>query len=94
MWDVVEDNFPGVIKALVVWPPPWHAQLVLKALEARKARNELPEGFVLAEAPPDEASSTRVRELCKAGQWNALAASGLLHPAVVDALSERRWLQD
>ena len=43
--------------------------------------------------PTEEASSTRVRELCKAGQWNALAASGLLHPAVVDALIERRWLQ-
>ena len=66
----------------------------LRALEARHACGKLPSGFVLAEAPPEGASSTRVRELCKAGQWNALAASGLLHPAVVDALSERRWLQD
>lgn len=65
----------------------------LQALEARHARGKLPSRFVLAEAPPEEASSTRVRELCKAGQWNALAASGLLHPAVVDTLSEWRWLQ-
>ena len=65
----------------------------LRALEARHACGKLPSGFVLAEAPTEEASSTRVRELCKAGQWNALAASGLLHPAVVDALIERRWLQ-
>ena len=65
----------------------------LRALEGRHACGKLPSGFVLAEAPPKEASSTRVRELCKAGQWNALAASGLLHPAVVNALIERRWLQ-
>ena len=65
----------------------------LAALEARKARNKLPRGFVLAEAPPDEASSTRVRELCKAARWDELAASHLLHPGVVRALRERRWLQ-
>ena len=64
----------------------------LRALEARHAHGKLPSGFVLAEAPPEQVSSTRVREICKKGQWNALAASGLLHPAVVDALSEKRWL--
>lgn len=56
------------------------------------SRKRLSQHFIVANSQPREVSSTIIRQHAKAGTWDELAETGLLHEGVLLALREQQWL--